>query len=375
MSYESPPVLRPIPRRPFDISLISATPPESDPSTPPRRSSSSNHLDARPSNGNLSAYSGGADTPNISRTRSILNLTSSTLFGIYSPTYTERSENDTGTPFGTGALTPLSTAGSGAPTRPRVMRARSSQSPSQNSLPLRLVGLSLRSSLLFLLGTAYGLLVTHLHNEQSLAPFAAEGIIKPSYDARYLVFWGVAGVLMGSALPWVDDMWEEFIGEDASNAVTRKGGEGQESEDEGVAAQWTPVVRSIGAFVGIAFAIRKLPWTSTLQVSLTLALVNPFLWYLLDRSKPGFLLSTAVGMVGTTGILALDSSIVPNPLASSTTFNNTGASGKRSSGLVGAGKSQIESAVWIMSVLFCSVLCFGHIGRRLALLRRKARQS
>ncbi|KAJ4292137.1 hypothetical protein N0V88_005764 [Collariella sp. IMI 366227] len=35
-----------------------------------------------------------------------------------------------------------------------------------------------------------------------------------------------------------------------------------------------------------------------MQVSLTLALANPFLWYLIDRSKSGFLLSAAVGLVG-----------------------------------------------------------------------------
>jgi hypothetical protein len=35
-----------------------------------------------------------------------------------------------------------------------------------------------------------------------------------------------------------------------------------------------------------------------------------------------------------------------------------------------AGKDGIaEGAVWIMSVLFCACLCFGNVGRRLALWR------
>lgn len=119
---------------------------------------------------------------------------------------------------------------------------------------------------------------------------------------------------------------------------------------------------------------RKLPWTSTLEVSLTLALANPFLWYLLDRSKPGLLLSTTVGLIGTTGILALDSGLVPSPLAVPSGYNST-ADAAHGSGFLSEGflKDKAESAIWITSVLFCSVLCFGHIGRRLALLRRRSR--
>ena len=115
--------------------------------------------------------------------------------------------------------------------------------------------------------------MAHLHNEHRLAPFAAQGFIKPSYDARYLVFWGVAGVAMGSALPWVDGMWEEYFGEDTSNnAVVGKGKgvHGPDSGEEGVAAQWTPVVRSIGAFVGISFAIVCL-WSLPLPNGLPLS--------------------------------------------------------------------------------------------------------
>ncbi|OBT70399.1 hypothetical protein VE03_00152 [Pseudogymnoascus sp. 23342-1-I1] len=371
MSYESPPIVRPVPRRPFDINLTGATPPsESEASTPSVRPSSPNHLDAKSGNGYAN---GGSDTPSLNPTRSVLNLTSSTLFGIYSPSFTEKmADNEPGTPFGTGAMTPLSPAGSSVPSRPR---ARSPHVVPVTPLHLRIVGLTLRSTLLFLLGTAYGLLVTHLHNEQRLAPFGAQGIIQPSYDKKYLIFWGVAGVAMGSALPWFDGLWEEYFGEEVtSSALGEKVIDGA-NEEEGVAAQWTPVVRSIGAFFGIAFAIRKLAWTSTLQASLTLALVNPFLWYLLDRSKPGFVLSAAVGLIGTTGLLMFDSSMVQSPLAAQTSYNNTTGSAHTGFYAQGGKNELFESAVWVMSVLFCSVLCFGHIGRRLALLRRKSKAA
>lgn len=69
------------------------------------------------------------------------------------------------------------------------------------------------------------------------------------------MFWGISGVLMGSAMPWVDDLYSEYFPGDESKNVVDSGSEEGEGEDEGLAARWTPVVRSVGAFVGIAFAI------------------------------------------------------------------------------------------------------------------------
>jgi hypothetical protein len=102
----------------------------------------------------------------------------------------------------------------------------------------------------------YGLLVRHLHNERQLAPFQIEGIIKPRNDWRYLVFWGVAGVAFGSLLPWVDTIWEEDV--ETDKAATESASKSQDSDLEGAESSgvdWTPAVRSLGAFVGIAFAI------------------------------------------------------------------------------------------------------------------------
>jgi Insulin-induced protein (INSIG) len=119
---------------------------------------------------------------------------------------------------------------------------------------------------------------------------------------------------------------------------------------------------------------RKLSWTSTLQVSLTLALVNPVLWYLIDRSKPGFFLSTSVAFCGTAILLSLNPEVMPSPAtsaASITSYHNSsdlqGAS--EPSRLIGGLvlKETVECGIWIVSVLFCSCVCFGNIGRRLAL--------
>jgi hypothetical protein len=113
---------------------------------------------------------------------------------------------------------------------------------------------------------------------------------------------------------------------------------------------------------------RKLPWTSTLQASLTLALVNPVLWYLVDRSKPGFILSTAVGATGTALLLVSNPDMMPSPASASNSTSKYPFAGK-SVTWAGewVGRESIEGAVWILSVLFCSCVCFGNIGRRLAL--------
>lgn len=80
------------------------------------------------------------------------------------------------------------------------------------------------------------------------------------YNWKYLVFWGVAGVGLGSLLPWIDGLWEERRtgrrnGEQDNIQGAEKSGLKSTS---GLAADWNPVVRSIGVFVGIAFAIVSL---------------------------------------------------------------------------------------------------------------------
>jgi len=103
-----------------------------------------------------------------------------------------------------------------------------------------------------------------------------------------------------------------------------------------------------------------------------LALVNPCLWYLIDRSRAGFWLSSAVGVAGAAVLLGTNPGIVPAPAPAG--YVNRGgnstmtATATTTEGLMG-GLFSYESvgvATWIASVLFCSSVCFGNIGRRLA---------
>ncbi|MCJ1253126.1 hypothetical protein MMC24_000933 [Lignoscripta atroalba] len=368
---DSVPIQRPVPRRTFQISSPSAE--SSAPPTPSPETSDPSYLDPR-SNGGIPP----------SRTRSILNLTSSTLFGIYAPTGYEGTRDDGATPWGTGSQTPAQRK-SIDDLRPPVLgpyqRAQvESRQPHHHPKPMdKLFPLALRTVLLFLFGIAYGVIVTHLHDNRTLAPVRVEGIDR--YSWRYLMFWGLAGVGLGSLLPWVDVVWEEKVGkpqnsrgkededtkEPGSDGTSHGDGPPASSIGSGLGADWNPVVRSIGAFVGIAFAIRKLPWQSTLQVSLTLALVNPVLWYVIDRSKPGFVLSALVGIAGTTVLLGVNPDIVPPPATSSPQANALNVSYEGLTGDRLISNESIGVGTWIASVLFCSCVCFGNIGRRLAL--------
>lgn len=257
---EPSPLIRPTPRRPFETTAGST----------PAGSS--------PSQSRSESFLGESETPEskiAGRSHSILNLTASTLFGIYSPSGYESIREGPSTPWTTGALTPLwqATIDEGRPialsdsafsrTQSSPLAAPSSRFDIRNDL----LPLTLRTGLLFLFGIAYGLIIAHLHDNQGIAPVKVENIDRSSW--RYLILWGVAGVFLGRLLPWVDIFWEEVL--DTSNmassskakadimTTSRFGGSQTASPatdgETWLGADWNPAVRSIGAFIGIAFAI------------------------------------------------------------------------------------------------------------------------
>ena len=77
------------------------------------------------------------------------------------------------------------------------------------------------------------------------------------------MFWGTSGVILGNLLPWIDSKASQATpaqneaplneGVDKVSAETKEALPG--SVESSLGADWTPAVRSIGAFVGIAFAI------------------------------------------------------------------------------------------------------------------------
>lgn len=340
----------------------------SDPPTPTDNTSPSSHF---------------PDGSTPSRNRSFLNLTSSTLFGIYGASGISGTGSETipPTPYGDGAQTPndgrsFDFTRSGIPhSLPTNAFTRSSNGKlarrrDTNSLPPLVrrktfrnfyIPLVARLATLFLVGTLYGSLIPHLHDSQHFAP---ANVALDRQRWWYNIVWGLIGMALGEALPWADSLW---VDEDDENSIIdndRKPNTTTTRRSE----TWLDAVRSIGLFVGIAFAIRKLPWQSSLQRSLTLALANPAIWYLIDRSPPGFLLSTVASLVGTVVTLGLNPALLPGSTCRAEPTSGFAGNGTRQSPEFVLGFIRIESvgvATWIASVLFVSSVCFGNVGRRL----------
>ncbi|KAI6248089.1 hypothetical protein HI914_03214 [Erysiphe necator] len=308
------------------------------------------------------------DSP--SRTQSALNLTSSTLKGIFSP---KAFESDHETNFTSGRndiKTPHKNSSFlNVPTRLKSI----TRPPKKN----RIFDLTIRAILLFGTGICYGLLIQHLQDKPDLIFHEVQNDTQHNISRLYLFLWGISGVAIGSLVPRVDASFslhssssnKQNSPKDSAYALN----EDSKMEENNLLRQdWTPVIRSVGAFVGIAFALRKLPWSSTFQASLALSLVNPVLWYLVDRSKSGFFLSSVVGTLGTSILIILKSkkTVYPTLLSPIRTYYiafTHGETEKKLDGLNLIDKENLEDAIWILSVLFCSCICFGNIGRRLAL--------
>ncbi|KAI0880814.1 insulin-induced protein-domain-containing protein [Annulohypoxylon maeteangense] len=397
-----PPLLRPIPLRPFDLHRREPTPPEDEPIPPLTNSGHSSSLNLDILNSRLLDRRNNGSAPesaSISRAQSALDITGSTLMGIYNQANFSKDKlnylgvDEPSTPWGTGAETPAKGLKVDSPhyelqkERAQPTRRRSSLHtairPQPLSISQRTLYLGSRGLFLFVLGVLYGMLVAQLRDRR-------QGTGHGSYNFGSLAFWGISAVVMGSLLPWIDGIWERVVGCDevAVESAADHGMGGDIVENEPASStDWALAVRGIGAFVGIAFAIRKLPWDSTLQVSITLALANPVLWFLIDRSMPGFLLSATVGIAGAMVLLGLKPDMVPtptNPSASifpgyDTQYDNT-SSGfaqqqqQRSQEFISFGgvtvtQEEFGTVIFMMSILFCCCVCFGNIGRWIALNR------
>lgn len=262
MTEESTELLQPKPQRHYDLTPTSTN--SSRPSSPSQHQSDSSRNEPE------------SFDAKANRTRSILNLTSSTLFGIYTPSASgfETNRDEPSTPAGNGTQTPARTffdAGRSplkeASERLQPWRRESQQHHFEFQ---KSIGLILeRVVLLFLFGVAYGVIVSHLHHSEQVTPVKIDlrGIERDSWG--YLMGWGGVGVLLGGLLPWVDILWEEVLGNDIDVFASSYPPErpvsptpGIEINDRptsrtrnGLGADWNPVVRGIGAFIGIAFAI------------------------------------------------------------------------------------------------------------------------
>lgn len=286
---DGPPLLRPIPRRPFKLNFTGPTPPEGeDDDDQPQSQPQPQPQSHGPDNGlggllNLDSlnrrlldprvttpthHESASASRSISRAQSYLNLTSSTLFGIYSPTTYGRDrfeQDEPNTPWGTGAETPAKKLRADEPyydiqkERGRPTRRRSSLHPPVKPVPLSrpaaMVYLGLRGLLLFGLGILYGLVVASFQDRRSLVSSQIENS-RPTtpYDVTFMACWGIAGVALGALLPWFDGIWESAFGQEEEVESASEHAIGSE-EEPSQGTDWGLAIRGTGAFVGIVYAI------------------------------------------------------------------------------------------------------------------------
>lgn len=105
------------------------------------------------------------------------------------------------------------------------------------------------------------------------------------------------------------------------------------------------LIRSSITFLGISYAIRKIEWSSFLQVSIVWSLLNPGLWLLLDGTISGFLASLVASTAACATIYIQNYEFI-----SQYTSNQ---------------EFTIALWLWIGSFFFCGVITFGKIGRGL----------
>ena len=246
------PIYRPKPRRPFELTPLTSTASECMATEPKLDLPGWISDDILSPSSTSTSSTNGSTTPSdyTKRTKSILNLTTSTLFGIYSPTYNDVIQPPTpsflsransvvdfpDTPSINGSsMVPNNESPSSktTPESPRRRRRRGKRTSISR--------LTMRLTALFVFGIGYGFTVMHLRNIKTFTPAWWEEI--EEYSAGYLVLWGVVGVTLGSLLPWID----YFLDEPGREAVDGEAYEGT--------VDWIRVVRSIGAFVGIAYGV------------------------------------------------------------------------------------------------------------------------
>lgn len=116
-----------------------------------------------------------------------------------------------------------------------------------------------------------------------------------------------------------------------------------------------------------------------MQLSVAVALASFVLWWLIDRSISALILSAGVGLAGSILVWGVNPDMIPAPAAQNISISSSSVSSMASyTDLTAAlnsiaSQETVEASIWMVSLLFCTCLCFGNIGRRLAKSKSKGR--
>lgn len=146
------------------------------------------------------------------------------------------------------------------------------------------VGMLVVWSVLSVAGIAYHELSKNLHDNHELhndftsRPLLLGATIAQSLSFGYVppwVFYAVEGILFGSLVPFVDFITGRF--------------------DKNVISL-SSVLRSTNAMLGVAFGIRRIEWSSSLQASGAWFLLNVILWLFFDGTASLLFVGLTIGV-------------------------------------------------------------------------------
>lgn len=192
-------------------------------------------------------------------------------------------------------------------------------------------------SLLGLLGIFYKQVGQHIHDNHILVPELASKPLNIAFNILNTLSFGSAprpllyaiqGVFLGCLLPFSDKFLFRYTASTSGNSASLDN---------------TSIVRSGIAFLGVAFAVRKIEWASSIQAAVAWTLLSPCLWLLLDGTLAGITTGFLVALLASSSVIVAEG--LPHLFYQDLEF--------------------IATMLWLGNFYFFGVIIFGKIGRYL----------
>lgn len=319
-----------------------------------------------------SVSNSGTSTPNImEKTDSVVNLTKPSLYGIYNDNsllnlnkesedvdeYMENSKlylKSQPQPIGKEDSSPAIPAASKKP---------------QVSLVVIVVRTAVKIAILAVAAYLYNETTKHIHNNHiqmstlTYKPLFITNMFLSNFIHKlkpfsgyttttfYSVNWidnflalSIQGLIMALIHPIMDYILPKSLTRRLLSSDPNSNG----SKDANL---FNDLVRALVTFLGISYAVRKIEWSSSLQVLMIWSLLNPGLWLLLDGTISGFLASL---LMATSACLCVYMQNYELVVQYSNQFFQ-----------LGTDDDFIATWLYIGSFFFCGLIIFGKLGRGL----------
>lgn len=293
-----------------------------------------------------SGASSGVSTPVMEKTDSVVNLTKPSLYGIYHDNlFVDLNKEDNYPAVQTPPKQPEAT---GAP-----------EALPHLAVPVLVAKIATLAVAAFL----YNSLTTHIHNQhietlsgfkpllvtnKVLANFVTS--LKPSSLLRCLVPEPVDAVVSLTAEGMVMGLMHPFMDRVLPGPLTKRLLTSNPNRRRTApAALFHDLMRLVVTFLGISYAVRKVEWSSSLQVLIVWLLLNPGLWLLLDGTISGFISSVVVAALACLGVYVQSYDAIHSFLNS----------------VLLDQEDFYAIWLWTGSFFFCGLILFGKLGRAL----------